>query len=180
MWRKPRSIVLLGVAVVSAASGLSGCGGMPLSEQAPGPASVWLTSDPATPSSPVEVVMTSPNDPGISFAHIFVAGEALRGDFATSQGTYALAALGGACSLPLVLGPNEAVDVLVTLGPGSGCSLGVVRRGHGDDPALQKPEDAVLITNHNSGAETPFIEPVPSTDGLWSSPATDRSEPVAD
>ncbi len=97
----------------------------------------------------------------------FVAGEALRGDFATSQGSYALAALGGACSLPLVLGANEAVDVLLTLGPGSGCSLGVVRRGHRDDPAMQKPEDedAVLITNHNAGAETPFVEPVPSTDG---------------
>jgi hypothetical protein len=165
MWRKPRSIVLLGVAVVSAASSLYGCGGMPLSEQMPGPASVWLTSDPATPSSPVEVVMTSPDDPGIWLAHTFVAREALRGDFATSQGSYALAALGGACSLPLVLGANEAVDILLTLGPGSGCSLGVVRRGHRDDPAMQKLEDGVLVTNHNAGAETPLIEPVPSAEG---------------
>jgi hypothetical protein len=109
--------------------------------------------------------MTSPDEIGIKFAHTFVAGQALRGSFATSEGRYTMAALGGACSLPLVLGPGEAADVLLTLGPGSGCALAVVRRGRMDDPAMQKLEDAVLITNHNAGAATPFIEPRPSSDG---------------
>lgn len=72
-----------------------------------------------------------------------------------------MAALGGACSLPLVLGPDEAADVLLTLGPGSGCTLAVVQRGRMGDPAMQKPDDGVLITNHDAGAATPFIEPPP-------------------
>lgn len=105
--------------------------------------------------------MTSPDDAGVRFAHTFVAGEALRASFATSQGRYTMAALGGACRLPLVLGPDEAADVLLTLSPGAGCTLAIIQRGRMDDPAMQKPDDGVLITNHDAGAETPFIEPPP-------------------
>jgi hypothetical protein len=163
----------VGVAVAVAASTVSGCAAVPsgaspsptLGEQVPGPASVWLTSEPEAPGSPVEVVMTSPDDAGIRFAHTFVAGQALRGALATSQGRYTMAALGGACSLPLVLGPDEAAAVVLTLGPGSGCTLEVVQRGRLNDPAMQGPEDAVLITNRDAGAETPVVEPRPPSDG---------------
>ncbi len=99
--------------------------------------------------------MTSPNDAGIRFAHTFAPGAALRGSFATSEGSYTLAALGGACTLPLVLGPDEEADVLLAIGQGSGCSLTVIRRGGMGDPAMQKSGDAVLITNHDAGAPTP-------------------------
>ena len=131
----------------------------------PGPASVWLASEPVTPTSPVDVVMTSPDGTSIRLAHTFAAGEPLNGLFATSEGSYTLAALGGACRLPLTLGPNEAADVLLTLGPGSACSLALVRRGQIDDPALQVPDDAVLITNGDAGAATPVIEPAPPSGG---------------
>jgi hypothetical protein len=134
-------------------------------EQMPGPASIWLTSDPAAPTAPVEVVMTSPDDPDVRFAHTFVAGQALRGSFVTSQGSYAMTAFGGACRLPLVLGPDEAVDVLLTLEPGPGCTLALVRRGRMDDPAMQKSEQAVLITNRDAGAATPFVESLSPSDG---------------
>jgi len=158
--------------VAFAASVVSGCSALPslaspsptVSEQMPGPASVWLTSEPAAPTSAIEVVVTSPDDAGIRFAHTFVAGEALRGSFATSQGRYTMAALGVTWSLPLVLGPDEAADVLLTVGPGSGCTLALVQRGRMDDPAMQKPDDGVLITNHDAGAQTPFIEPPPPFD----------------
>src|SRR6188768_3455567 len=100
----------------------SGCEPAPrmAEEQMPGPASVWLASDPAAPAAPIDVVMTSPDDPGVRFAHTFAAGQPVRGDFATSQGRYTLTALRGACRLPLILAPNEAADVLLTLGPGDG------------------------------------------------------------
>ena len=108
--------------------------------------------------------MTSPDEASIRLAHTFTTGSPLRGAFATSEGRYVLAALGGACSLPLTLGSDEAADVLLTLGPGLGCSLAVVRRGRMGDPAMQKTEDAVLITNGNAGAATPVIEPVSPSD----------------
>ncbi|MGH2474372.1 MAG: hypothetical protein ACRDIL_03840 [Candidatus Limnocylindrales bacterium] len=106
--------------------------------------------------------MTSPDDPGIRFSHTFVADQPVRGVFATSEGRYMLAARGGACSLPLTLEPDEEADVLLTIGPGEGCSLAVVRRGRMGDPAMMKNEDAVLITNHAAGDATPRIEPTPS------------------
>jgi hypothetical protein len=106
--------------------------------------------------------MTSPNDPGILFAHTFSTGRPLRGVFATSQGRYTLSALDDACALSLDLGPNAVVDVLLTLESGSSCSLAVVRRGRLGDPGPAKPDDAVLITNHDVGAGTPRIEPAPS------------------
>ena len=86
-------------------------------------------------------------------------GRPLRGDFATSEGRYTLAALAGACTLPNVLRPEEAADVVLTLGPGPGCSLAVVRRGAIGDPAMRHPDGGVLITNHDFGNATPRIEP---------------------
>ncbi len=160
----------LAVAVAIAALVVAGCGTLPpfaspsptIGEQMPGPASVWLTSAAVAPASALDVSMTSPNDPGILFAHTFVAGQPVRGVFATSQGRYTLTAGGGACSLPLVLGPDEAADVLLTIGPGAGCWLSVSQRGRMGDPAMMKTEDAVLITNHGAGDATPRIEPRPS------------------
>jgi hypothetical protein len=61
-----------------------------------------------------------------------------------------------------VLGPDEAADVLLTIGPGAGCSLSVSQRGRMGDPAMMKTEDAVLITNHGAGDATPRIDPRPS------------------
>jgi hypothetical protein len=124
----------------------------------PGPASVWLTSDPAAPTGPVPVTMRSPTDPDIHFAHTFVPGETLRGDFATSQGQYHLSAFGGSCSVDLNLGPSEVAEVLLTIDD-AGCSLTIERVLDMDDPAAFKDEPSVLITNHGVN-ETPFIEPV--------------------
>lgn len=87
----------------------------------------------------------------------------MRGAFATSEGRHTLAALGAACRLSVDLGPNEEVDVLLTIRPGSGCSLAVVKRGRIDDPAMQKTGDVVLITSGDAGAATPVIEPASPT-----------------
>ena len=145
---------------------MSGCALLPLpsstatpGEQMPGFAGVWLTSEPPAPASPVDVAMTSPDDPGIRFAYTFEEGRPLRGDFATSQGRYTMSALGGACTLPIVLGAEEAANVVLTLGPGSGCSLAIVRRGAIGDPAMRHPDGGVLLTNHGVGDATPRIEP---------------------
>ncbi len=54
----------------------------------PGPAAVWLTSNPAAPALQVPVEMASPDDPEVRFSHTLAAGEVLRGDFATSEGRY--------------------------------------------------------------------------------------------
>lgn len=171
MWRssaqRPGQLAL---AATSAALFVSGCGSLApwttpsatIAEQMPAPATVWLTSAAASPASPLVVSMTSPDDPGIGFSHTFVAGQPVRGVFATSQGRYTLAARGGACVLPLVLEPDEEADVLLAIGPGAGCSLTVMQRGRMGDPAMVKTEDAVLITNHGAGDATPRIEPRPS------------------
>jgi hypothetical protein len=130
----------------------------PFVERMPGPASVWLTSDPEAPDVPVPVTMRSPDDPGILFRHTFVSGETLRGDFATSQGRYLLAAFGGACSIDLVLGPSDVAEVRLTLGDTS-CSLTIERIVDMEDPTAQRDEPSVFITNQGV-SETPFIEPV--------------------
>jgi hypothetical protein len=137
-----------------------GCGQpFELEEHAPGPASVWLTSDPAEPTGPVPVSMRSPRDPGIQFSHTFVAGETLRGDFATSQGEYQLAAFGGACTLDVSLGPSDMAEVLLTIN-NEGCAFAIERVVDMDDPAAFKDEPSVLIMNQGGGNETPVIEPV--------------------
>ena len=130
----------------------------PGTERMPGPASVWLTSDPAEPTRPVPVAMRSPRDPGVHFSHTFVPGETLRGDFATSQGQYQLAAFGGACTVDLDLGPSKVTEVLLTLDD-EGCSFTIERVLDMEDPAAFHDEPSVLITNRGVN-ETPFIEPV--------------------
>ena len=52
----------------------------------PGPASVWLTSDPAAPPMAVPVVLGSLDDPAIRLRHTFVPGEVLRGSFGDLAG----------------------------------------------------------------------------------------------
>ena len=127
-------------------------------EQMPGPASVWLTSDPATPVSPVDVAMTVPGDPGVLFAHTFPSGAPLRGDFATSQGPHVLSALGGACGLRLDLGASEEAQVLLTVADDGTCTLAVTWRGSWDAADWPKHGEGVFITNHNVGDATPRIE----------------------
>jgi hypothetical protein len=90
-------------------------------EQMPAPASIWLTSDPFSPSAPVRIDMTSPMDPGIHRDHTFVAGEPLRGAFPVSSGAYRLIGLGGACTIDLILKPERDTDVVIQLGPTGRC-----------------------------------------------------------
>jgi len=154
-----RTTVLTVIAMAAA-----GCASapQPAEEHMPGPASVYLSSDPAAPTAPIAVVMTSPDEPSIRFEHTFNAGQTLFGDFATSQGRYVLAALGGTCRLPIILAPNEVADVLLTVTPDTGCTLAVVRRRDMNDPTTRNADDAVLITNNDVGNKTPAIEPTPS------------------
>jgi hypothetical protein len=156
----------LQLAFVTAAAVVAGCTLLPSPtpelghESMPGPASVWLTSDPATPTIPVPVVLGSLHDPAVRLRHTFVAGQVLRGDFATSQGRYRMTALDGACSIDLPLGPSQAAEVVLTLDGDAGCSLAVARLGNMDDPAMWKDEPAVFITNGGRPDETPFLEPI--------------------
>lgn len=128
-------------------------------ESMPGPASVWLTSDPAAPAMAVPVVLRSLDDPAVRLQHTFVSSQVLRGDFATSQGRYRLTALDGACSIDLPLGPSQVADVVLTLDGETDCSLAVTRLGNMDDPAMWKDEPAVFITNGGRPDKTPFEEP---------------------
>ena len=134
----------------------------PATEHGPGPASIWLTTDPAVPNAPVSVTMTSPDEPDILFAHTFAPGTAVRGAFATSEGRYRLAAFSGACAVDLVLGHSSATEVELTIDAG-GCRLAVVRTGNMNDPAMSHDEPVVLITNGDRGNQTPVIEQPPPT-----------------
>jgi len=126
-------------------------------ELMPGPASVWLTSVPASPVAPVDVAMTAP-DPGILFAHTFEAGSPLRGDFATSQGLYFLSALDGACRLPLNLGASEEAQVLLTVAGDGTCTLAVAWQGGWEAAYRPKHGEGVFITNHNAGDATGHVK----------------------
>ena len=92
-------------------------------EQMPSPASIWLTSDPLSPSAPVRIDLTSPADPGIHRDHTFLAGEPLRGVFPLSSGAYTLVGLGGACRTDLLLGPSRETDVVIRLERAGGCKF---------------------------------------------------------
>lgn len=152
-WRFRADLI---VAVVLAVAGVGGCSLLPNptpgggNETMPGPASVWLTSNPAAPAVAVPVVLGSVDDPEIRLQHTFMASEALRGDFATSQGRYRMTAFDGACSIDLRLGPSQVADVVLTLDGDTGCSLALTRLGNMDDPAMWKDEPAVFITNRRS------------------------------
>ncbi len=164
MWESGGRITLGALGLVLWAAGCTPFAAQTLEpgvEHMPGPAAVWLTSDPAVPAIPVPVTMTSPDEADILFSHTFVPRTVLRGDFATSQGRYRLAAFHGECALDLNLGPSEVVDVELTISE-SGCGLAILRVGSMDDPAMWKDESGVLITNHNVGDATPAIEPGPS------------------
>jgi hypothetical protein len=155
-WRFRSDIV---VAVVTAVATVGGCSLLQSRETMPGPASVWLTSNPAAPTMAVPVVLGSLDDPEIRLEHTFVPHLVLRGDFATSQGRYRMTALGGACSIDLPLGPSQVTDVVLTLDSDTACSLAVARLGSMDDPAMWKDEPAVFITNGGGAEEPPFEEP---------------------
>jgi hypothetical protein len=149
---------------------VAGCGVLPLVsgspeavERMPGPAYVWLTSDPSAPISPVDVTMTAP-DPGVLFAHTFETGAPLRGSFVTSEGRYLLSALAGACRVPLVLGADDEAQVVLTIASDGTCSFTVTWQGNVGAAGRPAHGDGVLITNHDAGDATPRIE------GGWASP----------
>jgi hypothetical protein len=127
-----------------------------------GPAAVWLTSDPSSPDSPVDVAMTAPDRGDIHFAHRFEAGAPLRGVFATSRGRYVLSAMGGSCSLPLTLGASDEAQVRLTIAPGATCTLAVTWQGNAEGAGYPRHGDGVLITNNNVDAGTPRSEGQPS------------------
>jgi len=127
----------------------------------PSPASVWLTADPPSPVSPIDVAMTVPGEPGVLFAHTFPPGAALRGDFATSQGRHVLSALGGGCGLPLEVGAGEEAQVLLTVAPDGTCTLAISWQGSWEAADRPIHGEGVFLTNHNAGNAgdaTPHIE----------------------
>jgi hypothetical protein len=154
------------LALVTAAAAVTACSLLPSPtpeighESMPGPASVWLTSEPAAPTMAVPVLLRSLDDPAIRLQHTFAPSQVLRGDFATSQGRYRMSALDGRCSIDLPLGPSQTADVVLTLDGDAECSLAVARLGNMDDPAMSKDEPAVFITNGGRPDETPFLEPI--------------------
>jgi hypothetical protein len=165
MWgmlrRTARSVIAMSVsaALVAACSAIPFLSPTPeAAERMPGPASVWLTSDPASPVSPIDVAMTVPGEPGVLFAHTFPAGAPLRGDFATSQGPHVLSALGAACRLPLDLGASEEAQVRLTVAPDGTCTLAVTWQGGWEAADWPKHGEGVFITNHDAGNAPPRIE----------------------
>ena len=165
-----RRRVFCGLVVGATAAALAAsCTGLPKAtfeqgvERMPGYASVWLTSEPGTAQVPVLVAMTSPDDPGLLFQHTFVAGVALRGHFATSEGRYRLVARGDGCAIDVVLGPGELAEVVLTLDGDAACTMRIARVRNMDEEEIDLGElPAVLITNHGAGNETPFEEPRPA------------------
>ena len=164
MWDRLRSPARFAITLSTSVTLVAACSAIPLSspspeavEHMPGPASVWLTAEPARPVAPIDVAMTAP-DPGILFAHTFEAGVPLRGSFATSQGRYALSALAGACRLPIELGPGEEAQVLLTVDDAGACTLAVTWQGTWEASDWPQHGDGVLITNHDAGDATPRIE----------------------
>ena len=112
-------------------------------EQMPSPASIWLTSEPISPSAPVRIDLASPADVGLHRDHTFVAGEPLRGTFPLSSGAYTLIGLGGACRIGLVLGPNRDTDVVIRLDESGGCKfVTTAEHAYGD---VMHEEPSILV-----------------------------------
>jgi hypothetical protein len=109
----------------------------------PLPASIWLTSDPVSPSAPVRIDMTSPMDPELHRDHTFVAGEPLRGAFPMSSGAYRLIGLSGACTIDLVLRPEWDTDVVIQLGPAGRCKF--VTAAEHPYGAITHEEPSILV-----------------------------------
>jgi hypothetical protein len=126
--------------LLCAAAVLGGCGP---TESMPAPASVWLTSDPASPAGPVRVEMTNADQGDFHREHTFVAGQVLRGSFPVSAGPYRLSGMGHACTIDVVLGASREADVVIRLDDAGGCAF-VVAAEHGDgDVAHDEP--SVLV-----------------------------------
>lgn len=164
MWGTFRPIARPGIAAGMSALLVAACAGLPLLssspdafELMPGPASVWLTADPASPVAPIDVAMTAP-DPGILFSHTFEPGVPLRGDFSTSEGRYVLSALGGACRLPLDLAADEEAQVLLTAAADGTCTFAITWQGRWEAADWPAHGEGVFLTNHGAGDATPRIE----------------------
>ena len=101
-------------------------------ERMPSFASIWITSEPAVPTKPVTIELTSPQDPSFHRTHTFQIGEELRGSIPVSSGHYLLVGLGGLCAFGVFLGPERETDVVIGLGADGGCAFSVVRE-HGEE-----------------------------------------------
>src|SRR4029079_10462258 len=113
-------------------------------EHMPAFASIWLTSDPATPAAPVRVEMTDPGDAGVHRSHVFPAGVELRGTFPVSTGAYRLIGLDGRCGIDLKLLPDREADVVLSLTDDGSCSFALADdHALGDD--VEHEEPAVLV-----------------------------------
>jgi hypothetical protein len=121
-------------ALILATVAAAGCRPMaperPAEEHMPLPASIWLTSVPAEPAAPVQIVVTTPGDGTWAREHTFEPGVPLIGSIPLSDGPYRLSALGHACVIDLELGGEREADVLLRLLDGGACSLVQVRE-HG-------------------------------------------------
>lgn len=111
-------------------------------ERMPGPASVWLTADLASPPQAITIEMTSA-DLEMRRTHTSPTGELMRGSFPVSEGQYRLSGQGGACTLDLVLLPEREADVVIELRD-EGCEFAVVDE-HRYDSGLTHEEPAVLV-----------------------------------
>ncbi len=156
-WLGPARRALVPVAVAVLAGGCAG-GPVPLAtyeegvEHMPGPASIRISSDPASPEVAVRVDVTGPDDPRYLRSHAFPAGGAVVGDIPVSEGRYRVAGQGGACTIDLVLGPEQEADVVITPDASSGCTLGMVALHGFADPRFRHPEPGVLIAPGSRGA----------------------------
>ena len=109
-------------------------------------ASIWVTSEPAVPTVPVDVRLTQADSPGFERAHTFVAGAALRGSIPLSTGRYHIEGLDGACALDVFAGPERETDVLLHLEDGGGCVLTVAgEHGLGDGSTVDHDEPSILM-----------------------------------
>lgn len=106
----------------------------------PGPASIWLTSIPATPNDRVPVVLTS--DSEFVRGHTFAAGRPIRGEFPVSEGQYVLSALENACAIDLELHRDRETDVAIRV-DGLKCEFMLVRE-HGPEINHGEPTDVVV------------------------------------
>jgi len=117
-----RLAALILVAAVAAGCGRISEGGVP-EERMPLPASIWLTSQPAEPSAPVQIEVTSPGDDRWSREHTFQPGEELIGSIPLGEGRYRLTALDGSCGIDLTLAGEREADLVLRLGTDGQCDF---------------------------------------------------------
>lgn len=140
-----------GALALGAALGVAACApvsGIPPAtangqEHMPAYASIWITSEPAVPTQPVDVRLTIAGEPGFERAHTFVAGAALRGSIPLSSGHYHLEGLGGACAIDVFVGAERETDVVLRLDDDASCAFTVA--GEHGIGGVRHDEPSILI-----------------------------------